>query len=520
MRIRWWAGLLALVSPLCAANRSLDSLDPIARETAVSSMEWIDRFWDGRAGMIWSPSNEVSTRPGALARRHLVRETSWYAAGLLLRNQSGDKERAIQAIDAVLKQQIDEPDQPYHGTFFRAPEEPHPPTRYAQMFVQYDPNWRSFIGTTFALILDEYGSRLPESLRKRMESSILLSVEGEIREGRLKPTYTNIALMHGFLWTWAGRHLHKPEMVSGGEQFCNTVFAEFSKNNTFWEYNAPTYYGVDLYGLGLWRAYGPTPGLQRMGTQMETGLWNDIGLYYHAGLKNLAGPYDRAYGMDMKDYVSLTGLWLRVVLGPELAPFPQIAPQLNHAADLVYGPVFALVGTKVPPDAMRHFKQFVQERQVKRQITDKRVATAWVGKDLLLGAEATSSTKEAGTPGNQFHPFTAHWRTPDGALAWLLLVKAPRGDAIVEKDTATITGTGDSTFRIAAPGCEPEALQRQLWAPPGIKVDVDTDATGFTVARGKGYLEISYTDASRFVLRFSKPQSDSSSAAPKRTSSK
>ena len=61
----------------------------------------------------------------------------------------------------------------------------------------------------------------------------MLSVEGEIREGRLKPTYTNIALMHGFLWTWAGRYLHKPEWISGGEQFCNAVFAEFSKHGTF-----------------------------------------------------------------------------------------------------------------------------------------------------------------------------------------------------------------------------------------------------------------------------------------------
>ncbi len=275
-----------------------------------------------------------------------------------------------------------------------------------------------------------------------------------------------------------------------GEQFCNSVFAEFSKHGTFQEYNAPTYYGVDLYGLGLWRVYGPTPAVQRMGTLMEAGLWNDMALYYHAGLKNLAGPYDRAYGMDMNDYVSLAGLWLRIVLGPESAPFPQIAPQLNHAADLVYGPVFALVGTKVPPGALRHFREFVEERQVERRITDKRVATAWIGKEFILGAEATQSTKEAGTPGNQFHPFTAHWRTPEGALAWILLVKAPRGDARVQNETVTITGSGDVTFRIAAPGGNAEALQRRLWAPPGIRVEVNTDATGFAVTPGKGYMTL------------------------------
>ena len=212
---------------------------------------------------------------------------------------------------------------------------------------------------------------------------------------------------------------------------------------------------------------------------------------------------------------------VRLVSVPELAPFPQIAPQFNHAADLVYGPVFALVGTKVPPEAMRHLRRIRSGAPGRKEITDKRVATAWIGKDFILGAEATSSTKEAGTPGNQFHPFTAHWRAPDGTVAWLLLVKAPRVDARVEKDTATIAAIGDATFRISAAGYNPATLQRGLWALPGIKIQVESDATGFSVVPGKGYVELSYTDASRFVLRFSKPELNASDAGrPNRLSSK
>lgn len=154
------------------------------------------------------------------------------------------------------------------------------------MWLHYDPNWRSFIGTTFALILDEYSDRLPQALTKRIEASIALSIEGEKRENRLSPSYTNIALMHGFLQTWAGRRLNRPEWVTEGERFCTEVYNLFSENGTFPEYNSPTYYGVDLYGLGLWRAYGVTPNVRRMGADMEAALWRDIALYYHAGLKN------------------------------------------------------------------------------------------------------------------------------------------------------------------------------------------------------------------------------------------
>src|SRR5262249_46669698 len=160
----------------------------------------------------------------------------------------------------------------------------------------------------------EYADRLPSALKQRMEESIERAVQGELQEGRLKPSYTNIALMHGFLCAWAGRRLHRAELLARGEQFADEGYRLFRQNGTFEEYNSPTYYGVDLYGLSLWRRYGPTPRFVKMGTEMEAALWNDIASLYHAGLKNISGPFDRSYGMDMRKYVSLTGLWLRVAL--------------------------------------------------------------------------------------------------------------------------------------------------------------------------------------------------------------
>ena len=56
------------------------------------------------------------------------------------------------------------------------------------------------------------------------------------------------------------------------------------------------------------------------------------------------------------------------------------------------------------------------ERQFTRQITDDRVATAWIGKDIVYGGETTNKTRDSGPQTNfhQFHPATVQWRTRAG----------------------------------------------------------------------------------------------------------
>ena len=106
-------------------------------------------FWDPDGALLWSHRQNDAVL--------MVRNSVWFAVGLLLRNQGDDVERACRTIDAIIDNQFDEPGTPYHGTFYRYVGEPHPSEGDAVMWRTYDPNWRQFIGLGFATAIEEYG---------------------------------------------------------------------------------------------------------------------------------------------------------------------------------------------------------------------------------------------------------------------------------------------------------------------------------------------------------------------------
>ncbi|HKB90971.1 MAG TPA: hypothetical protein VKC60_10690 [Opitutaceae bacterium] len=483
--------LLSLALPLRAAP----VLSERTREVLNAEMSLADSLFDERAALIWAsaPVRETTHRV------HRVRESGWYALGLLLRQGSGDVGRALRIFDAMLAQQIDAPGQHWDGTFYRYPEEPMVlPNSIA--WKEYDPNWRQFIGTTFALALIEYDSQIPEPLRKRMLASIGHAADGEQHDGRLSPGYTNIALMHAFLCAFAGNRLVRPDLAKVGAQYAEAVYAGFTEHNTFEEFNSPTYYGVDFYGLALWRAHGLTPRMKQLGAEMEATLWRDTAQFYHADLRNLCGPFDRSYGMDMRRYVSLTGLWLRLVLDEKIAPHPPLAGPMDHGHDFFYAPCFAILEPHIPDDALAEFRHFSGERFVTRTLPGNRIATAWLGERLMLGTEATHVSRSAGAT-SQFHPATIHWLTPDNDVGWVLITEAPRFDGTAAKQTLTFSAIGDLTFRISVAGAKPENLRKELWQLPGLTVSVESDARGFTVSPSTDYIEVTYQEATHYVLK-------------------
>jgi hypothetical protein len=382
------------------------------------SMAWMDALWDDDAALLWTVRRD----------RHMSRETAWYALGLLER---GDDARAVRALDAVLAQQFPRAGRPFDGTFRRAPEEPDPPDGPV-MWLHYDPNWRQFIGTTFAVVLDRHGDRLASELGDRLGASIDAAVEGE-DPTRVSPTYANIALLKAWLDAWAGR-------TGDADAFAQEVADAFDPHGAFLEYNSPTYYGIDLWALALWRT--ATPRMRQLGPVMEAALWRDVARFYHPGMRTLCGPYDRAYGMDMTTHATPLGLCIWDAVGRDLAPFPDTAGRFRHPHDLCFAPCVAVAGTDVPDDAVPHLRTFEGERRVVRVVTDepRRVATAWLSDDAMLGGWAGPAS---GIGWFQHHHATAHWRREDGSVGWLRLEADVPADATVVPGELRITTRTD-----------------------------------------------------------------------------
>jgi hypothetical protein len=460
-----------------------------------SSMQLADQRYDPAAHLLRTPTG----RPDSPERQ--VRESAWYAQGLIIRGTPEDRTRAAAILDAVLAQQYLDPSTKWFGAFKRTPDEPLPkPNNVSHNpgVIGYDPNWREFIGTTFEVILIEYPDRITPELGKRMSESIDLAVEGELNDGHVPPSYSNIAMLFGALLDYSS--IQHPELRPKADAWAESVYKLFTAHASFGEYNSPTYYAVDLFAATLWRSYGSTSRMRSMGEFMETTLWNDVSDFYSPLLHNIAGPWDRSYGMDMESYVAGMGIWIATVVDASQAPLPPITASTNHVADIYFAPGPIIMGAHMTPSARAKLSSFEGPHLVTRRIDDQRVATAWIGEHAIWGAEFTSKTLDTIPHKTQFFPVTVQWRMPSGRIGWIQLIESPKIDATADRNGVTIDAAGDVAFRIFAPGTKPANITGKLWDLPGLHVLIEADQKD--VAFDDSTLEISYKGVSHIRMDF------------------
>ncbi len=192
-----------------ARNVILDKLPAPTPSLFDIAMQTMDSSWDSEAHLVRYPAG-FSGHPGSPNPRHMVRETSNYALGLLMRDgketaNAPPKDLTLSSASSSLKGRSLVRHLPAY------PRRARPAGAATVMWTNYDPNWRVFIGTTFELILIEYPERIPPSLALKMYKAIDAAIDGEMKQGRLKPNYSNIALMYGALWDFAANHDNNAE---------------------------------------------------------------------------------------------------------------------------------------------------------------------------------------------------------------------------------------------------------------------------------------------------------------------
>jgi len=468
---------------LSDAHDPLESLPPRARDLAHRTLAWCDLWWDEAAGLARAPDAAGFAGPGVPAGPlHLVPQSAWYAFGLLLRDahEGGDRARAVRVLETLLALQYDEPGAVWNGTFARFPESPRPPRDGAVIWADYDPNWRQFIGTCFLQILARFPGALPAGLVAGMEGALRRAVEGEPRD-RVHASYANIALMKAYLEVEAGARLGEPGWLRSGEALARAVVERFDAHGAFEEYNSPTYYGIDLFALALW-AGSRSPLLAREGPRLARALWRDLARWYHAGLRNLCGPYTRTYGMDLSGYVAQISLWLWRELGTEHAPLPPLDRAAEHGHDFFIGPLIAALGTPLPDDARGAFLAFPGPHAARQRICDQpvREATGWLDERWMAGAERCGADLSWW---DQYVAATLHWRHPDGGVCWLAL-RAPGpiaacadreglalawDDAAPREAVATLHLPGDAQPAARAPA---SGVWQGVWHLPGLALEI------------------------------------------------
>ncbi|KAM0542281.1 hypothetical protein ACHAPJ_012889 [Fusarium lateritium] len=422
-------GPLGLITLAGAATSTsyVDSLSENAKELLTESMDWMDTYYDAKAGYLYDFS-------GAAALRHETRSSVWYAFGLLARNKGKDAAEAEKIIKNVIRGQYRDPADEWYGTYQKTPEEPLVglPAYPAEIYGTWDPNWRGFIGTTLIMALEEFSKLISKPTQALMLESLHNATKGdEYRFGNLDPkkdnlypSYSNPAIMRAFMSGWTGRRLKEANMTKSGERYAKDIIDLFERANTLSEFNSGTYTGVSLYGLTLWSKYLPKDSIMaKSGPEMIKHTWKAVGDLWHPDMKNMAGPWDRSYGYDMNRYLSLMALWFWAFIGKDNSSLIQKPQVMSHVGDYAWAPLFAALAKShqmlVPMQTLKDLTTFKGEHNFTASTyyppfdTVPRNISTWVSKDLTIGAQSYKQISLGGPAQNQeaYNPAVVQWNT-------------------------------------------------------------------------------------------------------------
>ncbi|GLS26481.1 hypothetical protein [Marinibactrum halimedae] len=433
------------------------------------------------------------------------RAATWCALGLLHRNASGDIEKASDMLTAVLSHQINAPGKYYHGAFVRrflSPEEYNKLDLFNLSSSYFDYNYREFVGNAFILMLIEFSDVLPEELVKKMHDAVYLMAEGAYLRN-MSAEYSNIAVMQAYLLHYAGIKYNQPRWEKRSRALSGDIVRHFRENGTINEYNSPTYDGVTLIALSMWRQHGLTRPFRAYGEVVYRELWENVLKHYHPKLRNFVGPWFRAYGNDVTQYVAMTGLLLNRNLPAEQWPSPDgEIRSMRHRHDFGTLPMADLLDVSLPKKLWRELYFPTYDRSFSEYISRDPVvkSSAYMGEDYMFGALYA----ERGMVHHQSKPITIHWQTITDDIGAITLssghhTKATAESGVLEVEINNVVKVrkNDNPEHIRfdvdiADSAELLSIEQNQWAFAGRTFEVKTDATFIDVVKNGSQYHITY----------------------------
>ncbi len=359
-------------------------------------------------GFIASAFPEGKTVSQILTGQASLRSETRLAQALLFRNNQGDRDHAVEILKWILKNQHTDEASENFGLWKTNVEKD-----------RLDQNWREFIGCDLIIIYQEYKHLLPPDVLADIRTGLIRAAKGALKRN-VGADYTNISIMSAFLMDYAGNTFQMEDLKAAGLKKALEISHLWHRHQTFSEYNSPTYYGVTLIGLALWRELASEQ-IKEMGIKLEATLWNEIATNYNPKLKNLVGPYFRSYGMDMKKYCSITGIWIAIALDDgKLAPLPVVnGAKMEEMSNL--SPILHL-GLAIPKTVMSELKVFTPRQKIDRMVFSKMAGdtlkhiTAIVNSEWMMGGLWGNRRIW-----NQVKAGTIHWNNPEGESEWLMV---------------------------------------------------------------------------------------------------
>ena len=412
-----------------------------------------------------------------LSDRASIRNITRLAEALLFRNGNGDKENAITILKWLLKYQYQDEKSSHYGMW-----------QTNATNDRLDQNWREFIGCDLIIIYHYYKNTLPKEVVEAIEYGLVHAAKGAMKRD-VTPYYSNISIMSAFLMEYVGTRFKRDELKQAGLKKARDIFNLQQSNGSYSEYNSPTYYGVTLIGIALWRELAFSEEMKKMGTSLEKELWHETAQLYNANLQNMVGPYFRAYGMDMQKYNAIIGLWMAVALdNANLAPIPGIKGGKNGEMSNLT-PIFHL-GLSIPEGDLAEFRSFSKPRYIAKIVPNTytgdslKKVTHQIEKDWMMGGLWGNLRKW-----DQIKVGTLHWKMADGSVGWLLVPGNGKTNVKVSKKQMGIyladAKTKEIELFIYSKGTSPAHFTDKMWKLSAMDLAVNTSLKRSVTEQGK-----------------------------------